>query len=437
MRIITLTVLLALFSLTAGAMDESEFFNAASVGDTGTVGRWLLGGGSPNVVDAGGNSALLLASENGFTDTAGVLIAGGAVVDLANSRGYTPLFYAIYNLHPDMIALLMESGADQNFANSFGTTPLHYVQAEGYSGIKQYIGHLRADKPAPKLGPNSLRHMKPWQKNYFSQLFSGNRDQADAALATGAKDDPYAKYLLAIELKDKERARSARLMWEAAEAGNVDAMYQEGLRMIDGVDPVNAAKGFIYLKSAAAAHHIGAAAQCGRCYLFGIGVRADYKKALSYITASVEKGDPDGLFYLGYMKLYGIGMQEDRSGGITDITTAATLGSDAARRQIRHFTTESALTYLKKYKELSRGQVKSYMLSMNALPLEADTVCDSYDVSALFDRDYGVHIVTLCYPYNGEPEMTFTLYSSTYPVFRERLLQYASSTPVEFITEEN
>ena len=66
-----------------------------------------------NQARSGGDTPLILASEEGHTETASVLCAAGAAVDQADNIGRTPLFLAVDNGHLALAQLLISHGASR------------------------------------------------------------------------------------------------------------------------------------------------------------------------------------------------------------------------------------------------------------------------------------------------------------------------------------
>lgn len=89
-----------------------KLFDAARNGDAETLGAYLAAGAPVNMVDAQGNSMLMLAAYNGQTETVSVLIAAGADVNLLNDRSQSPLAGAVFKDETSVIDVLCSAGAD-------------------------------------------------------------------------------------------------------------------------------------------------------------------------------------------------------------------------------------------------------------------------------------------------------------------------------------
>lgn len=74
----------------------------------------LARGAKPDLRDARGNTALLIASQLGWGEGAELLLKRGANVNLANASGETPLIRAVQNRDLPMVRILLTGGADAN-----------------------------------------------------------------------------------------------------------------------------------------------------------------------------------------------------------------------------------------------------------------------------------------------------------------------------------
>jgi len=127
-------------SLSAQTTDAREpFLQAIQRGDAVAMARALDAGVSPNVTDAEGTPALMLATL--FADAAGVelLLTRGADPNRADAAGATALMWAL----PDLAKarLLLDRGANVNARSSgLGRTPL--LIAAGYPGSVDVLALL-------------------------------------------------------------------------------------------------------------------------------------------------------------------------------------------------------------------------------------------------------------------------------------------------------
>lgn len=123
-----------LFSpFTTAALPQTleEMFIAVNLGDADSVEGRLRQGVDPDVQDAQGNSALMLAAREGHVKVAAVLLDHGAKVYKRNQYGETALMLAAYHGHNPVIDLLIAQGAALG-ANSKGWNPLIYAAYAGH-----------------------------------------------------------------------------------------------------------------------------------------------------------------------------------------------------------------------------------------------------------------------------------------------------------------
>ncbi len=77
----------------------------------------------------------------------------------------------------------------------------------------------------------------------------------------------------------------------------------------------------------------------GMCYHKGLGVRSiDDTKAAKYFETGIETGDWECEFVLGTMYLKGTGVPRDRGKGMKLISEAASMGSENAKKFLKHET---------------------------------------------------------------------------------------------------
>lgn len=123
--------------------------------DTVWLSFLLSKGANPDMRDAGGNTALMLASQIGFAEGLSLLIDRRAQVDLANSRGETPLMRAVQNRDIATVRTLLSAGANPNKTDtSSGMTARQYAERDARSlAIVKAMDEAKP-KPKVKVGPN-------------------------------------------------------------------------------------------------------------------------------------------------------------------------------------------------------------------------------------------------------------------------------------------
>ncbi|MFD6531028.1 ankyrin repeat domain-containing protein [Streptomyces sp. NPDC060184] len=84
----------------------------AREGRTDELTEFVRHGLPVDVMDAGGNTLLMLASYHGHADTVRALLALGADPDLRNARDQSPLAGALFKGADEVAVILREAGAD-------------------------------------------------------------------------------------------------------------------------------------------------------------------------------------------------------------------------------------------------------------------------------------------------------------------------------------
>lgn len=128
----TLGLLTSLVSASHGAAYD-DFF-AALKNDNINVVRTLIGRGmDPNVVDEGGEPALIRAVRHDADKVVEVLLAARDIdVNRANPAGETALMVAAFRGRKPLVERLLKMEAE---VNKTGWTPLHYAAAVGQDAI--------------------------------------------------------------------------------------------------------------------------------------------------------------------------------------------------------------------------------------------------------------------------------------------------------------
>lgn len=89
-----------------------ELFDAARAGSVDRLAAALDAGVPVDLVDADGNSYLMLAAYHGHLEATELLIARGADVNRLNGIGQSPLAGAVFKKVPAIVDVLVEAGAD-------------------------------------------------------------------------------------------------------------------------------------------------------------------------------------------------------------------------------------------------------------------------------------------------------------------------------------
>lgn len=123
----------------------SQLFDLVRSGDTQHLQRLFLMGLVPNLLDAQGNSLLMLAVYHGHSDTAKIILKHGGDPELGNDRGQTPLGAAAFKGDEVCLELLLSHGADLNARPPGGKTALMYAAMFERVKIVQRLLQLGAD----------------------------------------------------------------------------------------------------------------------------------------------------------------------------------------------------------------------------------------------------------------------------------------------------
>ena len=112
----------------------------------------LAKGADPNLPDARGNTAAMIAVEGGFRAGIDALVDYKADFNRANASGETPLIRAVQRRDIDMVRVLLDAGANPDRADSIaGMSARDYAERDARSPI---LKKLLDD--APKAGGSGI-----------------------------------------------------------------------------------------------------------------------------------------------------------------------------------------------------------------------------------------------------------------------------------------
>ncbi|HKS30580.1 MAG TPA: ankyrin repeat domain-containing protein [Pyrinomonadaceae bacterium] len=118
---------------------ETAFTRAVEEGETGAVELFLAAGMKPDVLDAGGRTALINAASRGSNNISEKLLRKGANVNAQDNSGSTALMQSALGGHEGTARVLLERGADVNLRDNNGQTALIYAAARGRAGIVRML----------------------------------------------------------------------------------------------------------------------------------------------------------------------------------------------------------------------------------------------------------------------------------------------------------
>jgi uncharacterized protein len=103
---------------------DAGLLAAAAKGDVAAVTRALGAGATVDARDAGGRTALLLATHGNHVEAARVLVAAGADVNAKDAISDSPYLYAGAEGRDAILRLTLANGADLKSVNRYGGTAL-------------------------------------------------------------------------------------------------------------------------------------------------------------------------------------------------------------------------------------------------------------------------------------------------------------------------
>ncbi len=137
---------------------ESALHIVVARRDTGWLGFLLGKGANPNLADAEGTTALMLATRLRFLEGAQALLDRGAQIDKANNSGETPLIRAVQIRDLPLIRLYMAHGANPDKVDALaGMSARDYAMQGGRDQAVLDLldgGKAKAVKRGPVQGPS-------------------------------------------------------------------------------------------------------------------------------------------------------------------------------------------------------------------------------------------------------------------------------------------
>ncbi len=139
----------------------------------------------------------------------------------------------------------------------------------------------------------------------------------------------------------EEQAQALR---KKSDAGDLSATVELAHLSLRSKSGVEYNPGFIFASFEKGAQAGSARAHYGlaKCYVQGIGTKSDPKLALKHAQASADKGDAQGIRYLGNCYLYGRGMDEpDPEKGISLLKKSIAMGNEMAEYTYAYYLTRN------------------------------------------------------------------------------------------------
>jgi len=120
----------------------NDIFDHARLGHIDSVQLYLDTGYSPNIVNARGDSLLIIATYHGHLPLTKILLAQPEVeVDYQNSMGFTSLTGASFKGFAEIMQELIAAGANVNRQNASGQTALMFASLSGrLEAVKLLLG---------------------------------------------------------------------------------------------------------------------------------------------------------------------------------------------------------------------------------------------------------------------------------------------------------
>ena len=128
---------------------EAIAFQAAREGDVKILAAYFESGLPADVVNARGDTLLILAAYHGHEDAVKTILdRPKLVIDAKNKMGFTALTGAAFKGHLGIAKRLVAKGANPDAANGRGQTPLMYAAMFGRTEVVQFLVRSHASLDA-------------------------------------------------------------------------------------------------------------------------------------------------------------------------------------------------------------------------------------------------------------------------------------------------
>ena len=124
-------------------------FQAAREGDVKTLAAYFESGLPADIVNARGDTLLILAAYHGHDDAVKTILTRPKIlIDAKNKMGFTALTGAAYKGYLGIAKRLVAKGANPNAANKRGQTPLMYAAMFGRTEVVAFLVRSHANLDA-------------------------------------------------------------------------------------------------------------------------------------------------------------------------------------------------------------------------------------------------------------------------------------------------
>ncbi|ESQ94591.1 tetratricopeptide repeat protein [Asticcacaulis benevestitus] len=238
--------------------------------------------------------------------------------DITATRALGILYYegkAVTADYPKAFAFF-KTGADKGDARSQYYLGLMYSNGEGVPKDDKtaFAWALKAAQQGDSKGQNLLGYFYRYGEGVEKDEAKGLewlRKAAEQGLGNAQETLGYL-YLVGESGLTKDEKQAFEWYKKAADGGDDSARRQVAFMLLTGKGTVKDTKaGLDRLKENAREKSTGVTS-LGLVYLNGIGVPADYGKALTYLTQAANEGDAYGQYKLGAMYENAMGVKQNR-----------------------------------------------------------------------------------------------------------------------------
>ena len=177
--------------------------------------------------------------------------------------------------------------------------------------------------------------------------------------------------LILKRLQDEAKAVYLAGIKECARLGLSNAMYQLGIRLIEGRDlEQSQSEGYIWLKKSAEQDYLPALHSLGSILIVGIGLQVDLNEGVTWLEKAIELGSDWALVYLGGQLITGEILPTDSERGLHLLNRAAENGYTLGMHLLGINLLEGTHTLTnpeKGLKWLTKAAQNEYLSSMHEL----------------------------------------------------------------------